>query len=274
MIARFLPILAAGGALFAAVSFQSEITAWRRAREAALRADGGWLTVAGLFWLHDGANRFGRDPSSDIVLPDGPPHAGVFELHNGKVMAETGGTAREMRPDSDDAVKVGRVSLFVIRRSDRYGIRLKDPASEFRRNFHGLEYFPADQRYRVTARFVAEPHRIPVLNIIGQTEQQDCPGYVVFRLDGKELRLYPVLEEPDAKSLFFIFRDLTSGKETYGAGRFLDTDLPRDGRVVLDFNKAYNPPCAFTPYATCPLPPRANRLPVRIEAGEKKYGNH
>jgi uncharacterized protein (DUF1684 family) len=265
--------LAAGGVVLAATTYQADIAAWRRAREAALRADGGWLTVAGLFWLHEGANRFGSDPSGEIALPDGPPRAGTFELHHGKVTAETGGAAREMRPDSADAVKVGRLSLFVIKRGDRYGIRLKDPESQYRRNFHGLDYFPVNEKYRIAAKFVSEPRKIPILNVLGQTEQQDCPGYAIFRLDGRELKLYPVLEEPNAKSLFFIFRDQTSGKETYGAGRFLDTDLPRDGRVVLDFNKAYNPPCSFTPYATCPLPPPENRLPVRIEAGEKKYGH-
>ena len=124
----------------------------------------------------------------------------------------------------------------------------------------------------MTARFVAEPRKIPIANVLGQTEAMASPGYVVFRLQGQELRLYPVFEAP-ATSLFFIFRDQTSGKETYGAGRFLDTDLPRGNQVVLDFNKAYDPPCAFTPYATCPLPPQENRLAVRIEAGEKTYGH-
>jgi uncharacterized protein (DUF1684 family) len=111
--------------------------------------------------------------------------------------------------------------------------------------------------------------RSPILNIIGQTEPTDSPGYVVFQLQGKEFRLYPVLESPGAKELFYIFRDLTAGKETYGAGRFLYSGMPKNGQVTLDFNKAYSPPCAFTPYATCPLPPKENRLQIRIEAGEK-----
>ena len=125
----------------------------------------------------------------------------------------------------------------------------------------------------MTARFVPEPRQIPIANIVGQTELDDSPGYVVFQLQGRQFKLYPVLEEPGAKELFFIFRDETAGKETYGAGRFLYSDLPKDGTVVLDFNKAYNPPCAFTPYATCPLPPRENRIAARIEAGEKTYGH-
>jgi uncharacterized protein (DUF1684 family) len=276
MAGRTLLAALAGAALFAASAYQSDIAGWRRAREEALRKDGGWLTVAGLFWLRDGANRFGKDASNDIVLPDGPAHAGVFELRQGKVtvtMDPSSGPPRELRPDSLDAARVGRLSLFVIKRSDKYGIRLKDPDSQYRRDFHGLDYFPALEQYRVTARFVPQPRKIPITNVLGQTEPLDSPGYVLFRLRGRELRLDPVLEQPGAKELFFIFRDQTSGQETYGAGRFLYSGLPKDGQVVLDFNKAHNPPCAFTPFATCPLPPRENRLPVRIEAGEKKYGH-
>ena len=271
MRVRALLLAVAGTALFAASAFQTEIAEWRRAREAGLRRDGGWLTVTGLFWLREGANRFGQDPSNDIVLPDGPAHGGVLTLAGGKVSADN--FKRILRPDSADALAVGRLKLYVIQRGGRYGIRLKDPQSEFLRNFHGLEYFPASETWRVTARFVAQPRKIPILNVLGQAEPMECPGYAVFRLQGRELKLYPVLEEPNAKELFFIFRDQTSGKETYGAGRFLYSGLPRDGKVILDFNRAYNPPCAFTPFATCPLPPRENRLPVRIAAGEKQYGH-
>ena len=262
-----------GFAMLAATSYQTEIAEWRHQREEGLKHDGGWLTVAGLFWLEEGLNRFGKDPANQIVLPDGPAQAGVFELREGKVKVTTGGETRELWPDSLDVAKVGRLSLFVIKRSDRYGIRLKDPESEYRRDFRGIEYYPADETYRVTAQSVAEPSKIPILNILGQTEAMESPGYAVFRLNGQELRLRPVLEEPDAKELFYIFRDQTSGKETYGAGRFLYSGMPKDGKVVLDFNKAYNPPCAFTPYATCPLPPAENRLAIKVEAGEKKYGH-
>ncbi len=258
-------------ALSAASTYQSEIAQWREKREAALKADGGWLTVAGLFWLHEGSNPMGTDAANEIVLPDGAARSGAFELHNGKVTV--GAPGRELKPDSSDVLKVGRLSLFAIRRGERFGIRLKDPDSEYRRGFTRLEYFPAGEAWRLTARFVPEPKKIPILNVLGQTEESECPGYAVFHLAGQELRLYPILEEPGAKELFYIFKDQTSGKETYGAGRFLYSDLPRDGKVVLDFNKAYNPPCSFTPYATCPLPPPENRLPVRVEAGEKKYGH-
>src|SRR5471032_1639158 len=247
MAGRILLTALAGFALLAASSYQGEIAEWRHQREDALKRDGGWLTVAGLFWLHDGPNGFGKDPSNDIVLPDGPAHAGVFELHEGKVTVKTDAAARELWPDSLDVAKAGRLSLFAIKRSDKYGIRLKDPDSEYRRGFHGIEYYPAKEEYRVTAKFVTVPTKIPILNILGQTEPMESPGYAAFRLNGQE---------------------------TYGAGRFLYSDLPHDGTVVLDFNKAYNPPCAFTPYATCPLPPSENRLAIKVEAGEKKYGQH
>ena len=260
-------------AMFAATAYRSEMAEWRAQREAALKREGGWLSVAGLFWLHDGSNSFGKDPDNEIVLPDGPSHAGAFELNDGKVTVKMPGDRRELWPDSLDVAKVGRLSLFVIKRSDKYGIRLKDPDSQYRREFHGIEYYPAKEEYKVTARFVADPKKIPIPNILGQTEEMQSPGYTIFRLSGHEYRLRPVLEEPDAREMFYIFRDQTSGKETYGAGRFLYSAMPQDGKVQLDFNKAYNPPCAFTPYATCPLPPAENRLAVKIEAGEKKYGH-
>lgn len=260
--------------LSAASTYQNEIAEWHTQREAALKAPDGWLTLVGLDWLHEGANSFGKADSNDIKLPDGPAKVGSFELAGGKVTLSMDGEARAIRPNSPNPVKVGRLSLLVIRRGDKIGIRVRDPESEYRLNFHGIESFPVNEAYRVTARWVAEPKKIPILNIIGQTEQGDCPGYAEFELQGHKLRLYPIIEVPGDKQLFYIFKDQTSGKETYGAGRFFYSDMPKDGQVVLDFNKAYNPPCAFTPYATCPLPPPENRLPVRVEAGEKKYGDH
>ncbi|HTP33330.1 MAG TPA: DUF1684 domain-containing protein [Candidatus Acidoferrales bacterium] len=268
---RLLSLAAAAAILMVAASYTDEIAAWRKQREERLKAPGGWLSVAGLFWLHDGANPFGKDANNEIVLPDGPARAGSFQLSGGKVKVKMDGAERELWPDSADVATVGRLSLYVIQRGEKFGIRLKDPDSQYRRAFHGIDYFPARPEYKVTAKWVAEPSHIPILNVLGQTEEMQSPGYAVFSLQATEYRLRPVLETPDAQELFFIFRDQTSGKETYGAGRFLYSQLPKDGRVVLDFNKAYNPPCAFTPYATCPLPPAQNRLTVRIEAGEKRY---
>jgi len=276
MMARIFMVLLAGAAVFAASTYQAEMARWHSEREARLKAEDGWLSLAGLFWLHEGPNPFGTDPAGGIVLPDGPAHAGVFQLRQGKVTVTVDGSTRELHPDSDspgDILKVGRLSLVAIRRADKFGIRVKDPESPARRGFKGIESFPADESYRIAAQWVAQPHKIPILNVLGQTEDSDCPGYAVFRLHGRECKLYPIIEEPGARELFYIFRDQTSGKETYPAGRFFYSDMPKDGHVVLDFNKAYNPPCAFTPYATCPLPPPENRLPVRIEAGEKRYGH-
>jgi uncharacterized protein (DUF1684 family) len=273
MMARLWLGLLVAVAVAAGPAFDDEIGQWRSARAAALEADGGWLTVAGLFWLHEGANPFGKDPANEIVLFDGRAHAGVFELRAGAVAVVIEGESarRALKPDSGDVVKIGRLSLFPIKRGDRMGIRLKDPESAARKAFHGLDYFPVSAAWRITARWVAEPREIPILNVLGQTESSHCPGYARFRIGETDLRLYPILEEPDAQEMFYIFRDQTSGRETYAAGRFLYSALPKDGSVVIDFNKAVNPPCAFTAYATCPLPPPENRLPVRIEAGEKKY---
>ncbi|HUE04597.1 MAG TPA: DUF1684 domain-containing protein [Bryobacteraceae bacterium] len=281
LLRAFAALLVLGAVLWPATdAYRSGIEEWRKQRVAALTADGGWLTVTGLFWLHEGANSFG--PAScgstpcDIVLPADPAlREGAFYLHNGKVTLRQAGQTRELHPDATakpDVVTMGGLTMFVIRRGDKVGIRLKDNNSRLRKEFTGLHYFPVNPDYRVATRLVPDAKQIPILNILGQVENTPSPGYVEFDLRGQKLRLTPVQEAPG--ELFFIFRDLTSGKETYGSGRFLTTEFGKDGAVVLDFNKAYNPPCAFTPFATCPLPPKENRLALRIEAGELKYGSH
>jgi hypothetical protein len=269
-------------------SYQAEIEQWRQHREAALKADDGWLTVAGLFWLKEGKNTVGADPSSNIVLPKGsaPGKLGVFDFQNGNttfqsapgVQATVDGkptTSAILKPDASgepDVLRANDLTMFVIKRGSRFGIRLKDKNNEARKAFTRLKYFPVNQRFRITAKFVPydAPKMLPIPNILGDTEEEASPGYVEFQLDGHQCRLDP-LEEGDG--LFFIFKDLTSGKETYPPGRFLYAAKPRNGEVILDFNKAVNPPCAFTPFATCPLPPRQNYLPVRVEAGELRYGH-
>ncbi len=269
-------------------SYQAEIEQWRQHRQAALKADDGWLTVAGLFWLKEGENTVGADPSNNVVLPKGsaPSKVGVFDFHNGNttfhsapgVQATVDGkpaTAAILKPDASgepDVLRANDLSMFVIKRGTRFGIRLKDKNNEARKAFTGLKYFPVHERFRITARFVpyATPKMLPIPNILGDTEEDASPGYVEFSLNGQQCRLDPVAE---GDSLFFIFRDLTSGKETYPSGRFLYAVKPRNGEVILDFNKAVNPPCAFTDFATCPLPPRQNYLPVRVEAGELRYGH-
>ena len=277
--------------LFAAdpMPYSASIETWRKAREERLKANDGWLTVAGLFWLKEGENRCGTDPSFEIPLPAGraPARVGVFHFKDGKTMFRVAGDAQvningkpsgsaELKPDSSgkaDVLQIGDFSMFVIHRGARYAIRLRDINSSMRREFKGLHWYPVKESHRVVAKFVSydQPRKIAIPNILGETEQQPSPGYAEFNVLGKTHRLEPVLE---GDQLFFIFRDETAGKTTYGSGRFLYSDLPKDGKVTLDFNKAYSPPCAFTPYATCPLPPKQNRLAVGIEAGELKYGDH
>ena len=269
-------------------TYRATIERWRAEREVELKADDGWLTVSGLFWLKEGINRVGANLANDIALPLGPAEVGAFELHNGqttfraapgvgvKLNGESAGDVLPLKSDADgqpDRIQLNTLTMFVIHRGKRYGIRLKDTGSATRKEFTGLHWFPVEESYRVVAKFVPyqSPKMITIPNILGETEQDTSPGYVVFALNGQSLRLDPVLEDDQ---LFFIFHDLTSGKGTYPAGRFLYTDLPKNGEVVMDFNKAQNPPCAFTAYATCPLPPKQNRLPVRIEAGELNYGHH
>jgi uncharacterized protein len=273
----------------AADSYRQEIEKWRAERQAALKDPGGWLTVVGLAWLEEGENRFGSDPGNRVVLPAGtaPPVAGTLVRHGDRVTVHaqpgsgltSGGhpvTEMSLISVADEKpvmMQLGSVSFFLIRRGDRLGVRVKDSQSAALAAFQGVESFPVDAGWRVIARF--EPHprpkSIPITNILGMTDNEPSPGVVVFEHGGKTYRLDALPGGGDG-GLFLIFGDPTNGRETYGAGRFLDTDPPQGGKVVVDFNKAYNPPCAFTAYATCPLPPRQNRLAVAVTAGEKQYG--
>jgi uncharacterized protein len=270
-------------------AYLASVEKWRKEREAALKKPDGWLSVAGLFWLHEGANRVGSDPASDIVLPAGraPLQVGVIEFRQGKAFFKIAKNANatlngkivvDSALESDksgapDLLRVGDFTMSVIERGPKVGVRLRDVNSKFRREFTTLHWYPVREQYRVVAKFTSyhQPQTLAVPNILGQVENEPSPGFATFDLMGHSYRLDPVLED---QQLFFIFRDLTSGKTTYGAGRFLYADPPVEGKIVLDFNKAYNPPCAFTPYATCPLPPKQNRLQVKIEAGELNYGDH
>jgi hypothetical protein len=256
--------------LMAALTWQQSVQQWRTDYEAGLKAPGGWLTVAGLFWLHEGANVVGSDPQSDVVLPAGTPkRAGVLTRHGGTVTFE----GKPLKADSADEVKFGDVSMTIIARADKVGARLRDPHAETVKNFTGCTWFPISESWHVKAKWVAypQPRKIAITNILGMTTQEDAPGYAEFTLRNKPMRLEPVIDEGQ---LFFLFKDATSGKTTYGAGRFLYAAMPQDGVVDLDFNKAKNPPCAFTAFATCPLPPKQNTLAIAVEAGEKKYGHH
>ncbi len=172
----------------------------------------------------------------------------------------------------------GSLSFYLIERVGKLGVRVRDSENPHRKNFTGLQYFPIDDSWVVDARFEPySPHKkVPIINILGMQEDMDAPGALVFTHDGKEYRLDALLEDPADKELFIMFADGTSGKETYGAGRFMYVPLPsKDSVVRLNFNKAYNPPCAFNMFATCPLPPPQNKMmSVRVEAGEKTYAGH
>jgi hypothetical protein len=269
-------------------AYRQSVEKWRHDYEAQLTSDSGWLTISGLFWLHEGENRFGSDPLNDIVLPaSAPAQAGTIDFHVGKstVHIHSGVTATingkpvesaDLRPDNpQDRLVLGDLTLFVHASGDRFAIRMKDKHSPLLKSFTGLNWFPVDQSYNITARFIPydAPKQFDSQNVLGDPIKMDIIGFVLFTLRGQEYRL-----EAEANSdgtLFIVFRDLTSSKFTYPASRFLDTDVPKDGpngkAVQLDFNKAYNPPCAYNPYTTCPVPLPANRLRVEIPAGEKLY---
>jgi uncharacterized protein (DUF1684 family) len=265
------------------------IQQWREEQERSLRADDSWLTLAGLFWLNEGENTFGSGEDQHLVFPADAclPHAGTLIRDGHKVTLRTAPGAKVtlngqpvteavLTADGDgknqpDVVRHDTLSFFVITRGHRVGIRLRDTNSPVRRNFTGRVWFDYNPAYVVEASFT--PYEagktIPILNILGDVMDTPSPGFVTFTLDGQTCTLDATAA---GSGLFFNFRDKTCGKESYGAGRFLMAGAPVDGKVTLDFNKAVNPPCAFTIYATCPVAPLQNHLPVVIPAGEKYAG--
>ena len=266
--------------------YESEILAWHAKMEDSLRADDGWLTLAGLYLLQDGVNTVGSDTACDIPLPpaSAPEHVGDIHFADGKatlrvasdgpvLIDEVPVKSAVLRDDADAAgpslVKVGAITFFVIKRGNRYAVRIRDRSSPARQTFTGRRWFAIDPAYRLTATFTphVSPRTVQVMNSLGTLAAMTNPGYVECELGGQRLRL----EAFDAgkSELWFIFKDATSGRLTYGAGRYLYAPRHADDTVTLDFNKAYSPPCAFTPHATCPLPPKENVLAIGIEAGEK-----
>jgi len=255
--------------------FTADWTSWRARRAELLRAPDGWLALVGLHWLSPGENRI-------------PGLPGTFTLEGGKVRLDApaaagyvlGGqplTSAVLASDASprpDRLAIGSRTLVVIDRGGKQAIRVWDAESPTRKAFQGIDAFPPDPRWRIEGRWEAypEPRQVEMPSVVGIPTVEKAPGRVHFELGGRALTLEPTLD--DDGSLFFVFRDATSGHETYGAGRFLSAVPARDGKVILDFNRARNPPCAFTPFATCPLPLPQNVLPVRIEAGEKRWGDH
>jgi uncharacterized protein (DUF1684 family) len=277
-------------------AYRKEIAQWQEQRWAELKSETGWLTLVGLFWLQEGANNCGSDPSLDIVLPKEkfPLLAGEFIVDKGSVgfvpvsegfklegKSLPAGSKHQMlqlKSDADDKptiVNFGTLSFQIIKRGDKFGLRVKDSQNADRLNFKRTEFYAADPNWRIDARFEPynPPKPMPIVNVLGMESAESSPGAVVFEFEGHEYRLDAMTEKGDSR-YFMILADKTSGKETYPAGRYLYVDpADRSGHVIIDFNKAYSPPCAFTKFATCPLPPRQNRLPVAIEAGEK-YKRH
>jgi uncharacterized protein (DUF1684 family) len=286
-----LGLLAAGlGAAASAADAETDaqsIARWRQRREASLKADDGWLTVCGLSWLRPGDTTIGSDPSNEVVLPaHAPSVVGVLTLdatghvsfHHRQGVAVTRNGQRfnggEIHSDADehpDTLAVGDVRLILLKRGERMALRIKDNRSPARARFAGLRWYPPDETWQVRARFVdfPTPKTLTFDTIVGEREALPSPGYAVFERGGKEYRLQAAREKSGA--LWFVFRDATSGRTTHGGARQLTVDPPIGEGIILDFNKAVNLPCAYIPYATCPLAPPQNRLGLAIEAGEKTY---
>jgi uncharacterized protein (DUF1684 family) len=275
-------MLAAESAKAPDADYVQSFEKWKAERTADLKEN--WLSLAGLFWLKPGANTFGSNPDNAIVFPKGPGHAGEFDLNGSEVTLKLlpdshatidGQAATSVRLDPDTSKQVTRVEMgtlgfHVIIRGDRVGVRVRDADSPAARAFKGMMFFPLDLNYRVTARWIPSDGKktIEIPNVLGDVAAAPVPGDLVFKVNRQELRL--TATGGDSKQgLFLVFNDLTARSDTYPGGRFLDTGPIVDGGVVLDFNRAYNPPCAVTPYATCPLAPKENRLAVPITAGEK-----
>jgi hypothetical protein len=262
---------------------ERETAAWREKRERDLRSATGWLTVVGLFFLKTGVNTVGADPASDVVLPDGirstvgsiiktPDDVWFEPAADTAVNVNDRAVTTRVRLGRSDRVSVGRVTFYLHASGDRLAVRVRDPESALRREFRGLRWYPIRPSWRIVGHYVpyAAPRPISLPNVLGDDERYVSPGEVEFEVNGKTVRLQPV---SSGERLWFIFTDTTADRETYRV-RFLSADAPSpSGAVVLDFNRAYNPPCAYNPHTTCPLPPQQNRLTIPIDAGEKNYSS-
>lgn len=270
-------------------AYLADIEAWHSKRIDRLKSPTGWLSLVGLHWLKEGENKFGSDSSNQLIFPKkAASYCGTFTLNNGKVTLKAEKAAQivhngkpvtqmELKSDVDSNTTVLQMNsfrFFVIKRGHEYAIRLRDTENSLITSFTGIERYPVETEWKIEARFEPydPPKTIAVPTIMGTIDSSKCPGALVFEIDGETCRLEPVLEDR-SDELFIIFGDKTNGKETYGGGRFLYSKKPSaDNKVIIDFNKAYNPPCVFTEFATCPLPPPQNKLPVKITAGEKMWG--
>lgn len=278
-------------------SWQKETSEWRTQHTAELLKPDGWLSLVGLEWLAPGDNSVGSASSNRIHLASGPAHLAVLHLEGETVtlnppeggfpseflvagaMAKPQSLRAEANKDKDSPrLTIGTLNMYVIRREKRFALRIKDARSPAIVGFHELRWYAPDPAYRVTSKWIpySPPKTITLATLVGTNYDQPVPGVAEFVLSGKTFRLEPVLEDPAVAKLFFILRDTTSKTTTYGACRFLYTGFPtngldKPGELVLDFNRLENPPCAYTPYSTCPLPPPGNRLPIALPVGEQRY---
>ncbi|MFZ1292042.1 MAG: DUF1684 domain-containing protein [Melioribacteraceae bacterium] len=267
--------------------YKKEVEDWHKKRIENLKKENGWLNLIGLYWLEEGENTFGSSENNKIVFPENAPaeigkfvkidstiffenSKNVSVLSNGKKIDKI-----EMQIDlsgNPTILEIDSFRWFIIKRDEKFGIRLRDLNSDLVKNFEGIERFPIDENWKVKAKFLPydKPKEVQIPTILGTIEKDYSPGKLVFKIDNKEFSAEPTSA---GKDLFLVFADLTSGEETYGAGRFLYIEKPdSNNNVIIDFNKSYNPPCAFTKFATCPLPTDENKLRVRITAGEKNNG--
>ena len=275
-------------------TYFAEVEAWNSDRIDALKQPNGWLNLEGLFWLKKGVNSFGSSSINDLVYDNAafPKHVGDFIYEDGKVYWKDGVTEKITIKDNDLVLaNTGTLNLLtategkytsqwkdfvwiVIQREDKVGVRFRNFKAKTLLEFKGIERFPVAAKWRIKAKVIPQDQNpLMIMNVLGQNTAQKHGGQLVFEIDGKTYRL-DAIDEGGVR-LFVAFADATSGKTTYGSGRFIELDKPdADGYTYIDFNKAYNPPCAFTEFATCPLPPPQNRLSIAIPAGEKKYGQH
>lgn len=270
--------------------FLDELDAWRTQRYADLQKPDGYLSLAGLFWLEEGEYTFGSDPSCDLVFPEKAPSVmGMLTVQDGAVSmrindgvsVEVDGAAVSNIEMINDAggnpttAHCGSLNWHVIDRSRGLAIRLLDSEADARKSFNTVDHFPPSLEWRMEGRFerLNPAMEIDMPSITGVAEKEIVPGFLVFEVEGEEHRL-EVIQRPGNR-YFVVFADATSAKETYGGGRFLWVDAEDEsGSIIIDFNRAYNPPCVFSPFATCPMPAPGNRLPIRVEAGELTYGDH
>jgi uncharacterized protein (DUF1684 family) len=269
-------------------TYYNTIKTWRKEYEEKLGAPDGWLSISGLFWLKEGENRIGTAKYCDVTLPfgSGPAQVGSIKLSGHQITLQSSGgvqmvcngqpvTTLDVKINdygSSDWIFLDGLKFAVIERGGRYGVRIYDPKNPARRKYYNVRWFPIDEALCIQARYhpLDQPLMLSIINVLGDLSEEPCPGYVEFTLADQVCKLYPVLID-DGERLWFIFKDASNGKLTYHGGRFLTANAPQEGIVTLDFNKAYNPPCSYTMFATCPLPPENNKMVLQVHAGEMNF---